>query len=106
MMCACITHSYVGKIFKGRRWKRKREKEEEWGRDQGGRRERDPGETSAKIESLVLQRVQRGDVSHKHFVGLAETITTQINAPHSLSSKGRFSVCSCVFFPKLSYTTG
>lgn len=42
---------------------------------------------SAKIESLVLQRVQHGDASHKHFVGLAETITTQINAQHSLYSR-------------------
>lgn len=39
---------------------------------------------SAKIEPLVLQCVQHGDASHKHFVGLAETITTQINAQHSL----------------------
>lgn len=39
---------------------------------------------SAKIEPLVLQCVQHGDASHKHFVGLAETITTQINALHSL----------------------
>lgn len=39
---------------------------------------------SAKIEPLVLQRVQHGNASHKHFVGLAETITTQINEQHSL----------------------
>lgn len=62
---------------------------------------------SAKIESLVLQRVQHGDASHKHFVGLAETITTQINAQHSLyfaALRRVGSVCACVFFLKASYT--
>lgn len=59
---------------------------------------------SAKIESLVLQRVQHGDASHKHFVVLAETITTQINALHSLYSRRLEELPLCLLWCFLSET--
>lgn len=59
---------------------------------------------SAKIESLVLQRVQHGDASHKHFVGLAETIMTQINAQHSLYLRRFEGLVLCLLLCFLSET--
>lgn len=90
MLCVCNAHVYIGRFLKGSR----RERE----------RDGDPGEISAKIEPLVLQRVQHGDASHKHFVGLAETITTQINAQHSLYLRRFEGLVLCLLLCFLSET--
>lgn len=78
---------------------REKEREREGEGEEGRERERDKHseDLSAKTQPPVLQRVQRGDAGCKHFVGLAETITTQINTPRGvftgLRGASKVSVC-------------